>query len=150
MPSYTQIAHSLGISPNLLYYKRKKFSNPQFHPNKHGGFRCVFFIVVYNLFWWCKFSQTDQLAIRLYLWECVKENPTLHIPDFTRSIQNAGNSIIKMVYYKILGWDVSKSYVKRIFYEWKWTWKKPIYKVSDKQVICDHVVGDQQIFARKY
>ena len=77
--------------------------NPYFHPQKWRGWRKS------------KFNIVDTIVIRLLLWFFVEEDPTFTLQEYTEHLS-------------ILGFNVSRNYVRRIFKSWRWSWKVPQYK----------------------
>jgi len=80
----------------------KKWSNPQHHPLKHGGLRNF------------KFSSLEHQKIRSIIWLLCNIDPTQKIQNYVTKLQE-------------LGYDCGREFVRKIFCEWKWSWKKPEY-----------------------
>ena len=67
----------------------------------------------------CKFLELDQLKIRYILWLSVLCDPTQHISDYLIILKNQGI-------------ECSSWVVRKVFQEWRWSWKKPCYKQLNK------------------
>jgi hypothetical protein len=58
---------NLKVSHDFYSYWRRKYLDPTFHSNSHGGKR------------WNKFSKEEVSLIRFLIWKKVRENPSLRL-----------------------------------------------------------------------
>ncbi len=94
-------------NPQKSYYYRKKLKK-KIHSNSWGGCRNR------------KFSAVQMEKIKELLWAYCKKNPTLQILEYQQEI------------LKKLHLSISASTIRRIFKQWKWTWKNVEYKQINK------------------
>lgn len=60
-----------------------------------------------------KFSHEEKKKIELVLFQAVQKNPITSIPELLELIRNETSL------------NPSNIYIRRIFSQWRWTWKKP-------------------------
>jgi len=96
-----------SLSKYCVRYWRKKTSNRLFHPNQHGGHR------------YSKFAPYEHQQIRLYVWFLCNEEPTRKLQNYVEELSD-------------IGYNCSKEFVRAIFKEWRWSWKKPSNKQLQK------------------
>lgn len=104
-----------GITKDQLYYWRYI---KQQHNRNHGGYR------------WKKFDAIQERIIRVIIWAVAKSNPTTTVNEYIKVVRERTNL------------SISASYVKRIFYSWKWSWKKP-----ERRQIQKYTVGNILYYA---
>jgi len=92
-----------GISKSQAYYYTRKFQDPSFHNGTAGGARNV------------KFSDEDKFKLHCILWQEAKRHPTNSIDKYRRKVKKSG-------------FDVSRSYLCRLFKKWRWSFKRPSVK----------------------
>lgn len=121
--SFQQSVRSLGIlaidkgmkfakkfssnSREKIRYWKKKVLQPSFHSQQLGG--CRHF----------KFTEEEHQNFRVLLWIHAKEDPTKKLRDYQNSLE-------------VYGYFVSKEFIRKIFVEWKWSWRVPSYKQIQK------------------
>jgi len=87
--------------------EEKKSLDSSFHPNSHGGNRNP------------KLTEFEHQKIRGLLWLLAKEDPTRKLRSYVEEVNKNGFSI-------------GREFVRKIFKEWQWSWKKPSYKQLHK------------------
>jgi len=66
-----------------------------------------------------KFAPYEHQQIRLYVWFLCNEEPTRKLQNYVEELSD-------------IGYNCSKEFVRAIFKEWRWSWKKPSNKQLQK------------------
>jgi len=99
-----------NLRRHIVRYWKQKVEDETFHPGVHGGVRFT------------KFNPLEHQQIRAILWLLCTADPTRNLESYVSKTQE-------------LGFGVHREFVRKIFLEWKWSWRRPSRKQLQKYTL---------------
>lgn len=130
--SYRKVARLLGVHPFKVSYWVKKFRDPTFHSNPHGGVRSV-----------TKFPEHQNDNLMKLVMFLLFEKPTLNLNQ------------LRVEMMRRLGYSFSKSVLSKFLRKNHWTWRIPTriqlhkYSIANKKNYAHYISSIMQVPVEK-